>query len=112
MITKRTALKAAVAMGAFVAYSGVVPGIGAFAQASLRVRRTVNDMRLDDPDLETYRDFVGLMRTKPESEPVSWLGFASSMATRTVSSIARMGIGISCRGIALMSKCTKTRRGC
>ena len=77
MITKRTALKAAVAIGAFVAYSGVVPGIGAFAQASLRVRRTVNDMRLDDPDLETYRDFVGLMRTKPESEPVSWVGFAN-----------------------------------
>lgn len=77
MITKRTALKAAVAVGAVAIYSGVVPGIGAFAQASLRVRRSVNDMHLDDPDLETYRDFVGLMRNKPESEPVSWVGFAN-----------------------------------
>lgn len=77
MITKRTALKAAVAVGAFTAYSSVVPGIGALAQASLRIRRNVDDMHLDDPDLATYRDFVGLMRSKPDSEPVSWVGFAN-----------------------------------
>lgn len=34
-------------------------------------------MSLDDPDLETYRDFVGLMRNKPQTELVSWTGFAN-----------------------------------
>ena len=78
MITRRTALKAVVATGAVTVFSGVIPGLRTFAAtAKLRVRRSVNNMALDDPDLETYRDFVGLMRDKPQTERVSWLGFAN-----------------------------------
>lgn len=78
MVTRRTALKAVVAAGAVTVFSGTVPGLRAFAAApKLRVRRSVNSMALDDPDLETYRDFVGIMRDKPQTDRVSWLGFAN-----------------------------------
>ena len=77
MFTKRTALKAAVATGAVTVFSGLVPGIKDAAAQTLRVRRSVNNMRLDDSDLSTYRDFVGLMRSKPQTDRVSWLGFAN-----------------------------------
>lgn len=78
MLTKRTVLKTAVAAGAVTAFSGVVPGLQAVAAAQpLRVRRGVNTMALDDPDLATYRDFVGLMRGKPQTDTLSWLGFAN-----------------------------------
>jgi tyrosinase len=73
--TRRTVLKAAAA-GAVSAFSGIVPGLAAAAQR-LRVRRCVNDMKDGDPDLETYRDFVGIMLAKPQGDPVSWIGFAN-----------------------------------
>ena len=77
MLTKRTLLKAALATGVVTVFSGLVPGMRAIAQQGLRVRRNVNTMSLDDPDLQTYRDFVGLMRARPQSNPVSWVGFAN-----------------------------------
>ncbi len=77
MFTRRKFLKAVVITGAVTTFSGTVPGIGAFAAAPLRVRRSVNNMALDDPDLSTYRDFVGLMRNNPQTQSVSWLGFAN-----------------------------------
>src|SRR5262245_47681142 len=78
MVTRRTALKAIGTMGAATVFSGTVPGLKAIAQTRLRVRRCVNDMALDDPDLETYRDFVGIMLyDKSQLERVSWLSFAS-----------------------------------
>lgn len=78
MMTRRTVLKVAAA-GAVTAFTGVVPGLKAFAETAvaLRVRRSINKMALDDPDLETYRDFVGIMRAKSSSERVSWVGFAN-----------------------------------
>jgi tyrosinase len=83
MITKRTALKAAIAMGATTAFQGLVPGLGAFAAKAPRVRRSVNTMALDDPDLETYREFVGLMRARKPTTRVSWVGFASQHGSET-----------------------------
>lgn len=77
MVSKRTALKAVASAGAVTAFSGFVPGLHAFAAQPLRIRRSVNTMALDDPDLETYRDFVGMMRAKPATERVSWIGFAN-----------------------------------
>ena len=83
MITRRTVLKAVTA-GAVTAFAGTIPGIRAFAAATaLRVRRSVNTMALDDPDLATYRDFVGIMRAKPDTDPVSWVGFANQHGTAT-----------------------------
>jgi tyrosinase len=77
MTSRRTVLKAASAAGAVSVFSGVLPGLSAFAAAPLRVRRSVNGMKPDDPDLATYRDFVGMMLAKPQTAPVSWLGFAN-----------------------------------
>lgn len=77
MVTRRSILKAVAAGSAFTAFSGILPSVKAFAQTGLRKRRNVNNMSLDDPDLETYRDFVGLMRDKPQTDLVSWTGFAN-----------------------------------
>lgn len=76
MISKRTVLKVTAA-GAVTAFSGFVPGLQSAIAQGLRVRRCVNTMALDDPDLATYRDFVGMMRDKSETERVSWVGFAN-----------------------------------
>lgn len=76
MNKKRTMLKAAAA-GAVCIFTGTIPGLSAWAAQSLRVRRCVNTMKDGDPDLETYRDFVGIMLAKPQTDAVSWLGFAN-----------------------------------
>jgi tyrosinase len=57
MFPRRTALKL-MSVGAVTAFSGRV----AFAQPQVPARRSLTNMQLDDPDLSTYRDFVGLMR--------------------------------------------------
>jgi tyrosinase len=81
MVTKRTFLKSATTLGFLTVFSGTVPGLRAFAKNGLRVRRSVNTMNPDDPDIATYRDFVGIMRAKPQTDKVSWLGFASQHGT-------------------------------
>lgn len=75
MVSKRTLLKGTV--GAITVFSGIVPGLLKAATQTLRVRRCVNTMDLDDPDLSTYRDFVGIMRAKPSTDLLSWVGFAN-----------------------------------
>ncbi|MDA8446884.1 tyrosinase family protein [Paracidovorax valerianellae] len=78
MISKRNALKTVVAVGAVSTFSGMVPGlVKTVAAAKLRIRRCVNTMALDDPDLSAYRDFVGIMRAQPQTARVSWRGFAN-----------------------------------
>src|ERR1041384_5411616 len=75
MMTRRTLLQAAA--GAATVFAGTVPGLRALAAPGLRARRAVPPMALDDPDLDTYREFVRLMRSKAPTEPVSWVGFAN-----------------------------------
>lgn len=75
MIKRRTFLKSAAAAGVITAFSGIIPTI-AHSNHTLRVRKSLTDMPLDDPDLSTYRDFVGLMQKKDQSQRVSWLGFS------------------------------------
>jgi tyrosinase len=77
MLTRRRFLKAVAITGAATTFSGTVPGISAFAATPARIRRSVNNMALNDPDLATYRDFVGLMQLRPQTQKVSWLGFAN-----------------------------------
>lgn len=77
MYSRRTILKAAVTAGAVTVFSGTLGGLSAFAKSTLRVRRSLHNMSLDDPDLATYRDFVGIMQGKDQSQVVSWLGFAN-----------------------------------
>lgn len=45
------------------------------------VRRSVTELELDDPILETYREFVRQMREKPSTDLVSWIGFANVHGT-------------------------------
>jgi tyrosinase len=75
MMTRRTLLKAAA--GVATGFAGTVPGLRALAAPVLRVRRALHTMALDDSDLDTYREFVRLMRSKAPTEPVSWVGFAN-----------------------------------
>lgn len=76
MVSRRTILKAsAIASGAAV-FSGVVGGLNAFAAQNVRVRRSLQGMALDDPDLATYRDFVGMMLERDQNDPVSWLQYS------------------------------------
>jgi hypothetical protein len=111
MLTKRTALKAAVATGVTV-FSGLVPGVKDAAAQTLRVRRSVNSMRLGDPDLSTYRDFVGLMRNKPQTDRVSWLGLPTNTATRIGFSalISHPPFGRGSRPASLPRSCAAARQ--
>lgn len=62
---------------AIAVVSGVIPGVrNAVARAS-RVRRNVNAMSPDDPDLMALRDFVEQMRARPANHPAGWRAFAA-----------------------------------
>ena len=76
MVTRRTILKAGLALGATAVFSGAIGGLSAFAQNTLRVRRSLHNMPLNDPDLSAYRDFVGMMQAKNQKDPVSWLQYS------------------------------------
>lgn len=76
MVTRRVLLKAGLGAGAASVFSGAVGGLAAFAQSGPVVRRSLHDMALDDPDLATYRDFVGIMQARDQNDPVSWLQYS------------------------------------
>lgn len=75
--TRRMLLKLSLGTGAICVFGGIVPGIRQLAAATVRVRRSVNNMALNDPDLTCYRDFVRIMKSRPESNRVSWIAFAN-----------------------------------
>jgi tyrosinase len=67
--------------GAAQVFVGKLDGLLALAQTSVPVRRSLHGMALDDPDLDAYRTFVGLMLAKDQSKPASWLGFSLQHGT-------------------------------
>jgi tyrosinase len=77
MHSRRTALKTIATAGVVTTFSGLIGGIDAFAADGLRVRRGLHGMDLDDPDLVTYREFVGMMQGMDQSKALSWTGFAN-----------------------------------
>ncbi|MFL6262783.1 MAG: tyrosinase family protein [Thermoanaerobaculia bacterium] len=81
MTTRRTVLKAMLTAGAAQVFVGKLEGLLALAQTSLPMRRSLHGMALDDPDLDAYRTFVGLMLAKDQSKPASWLGFSLQHGT-------------------------------
>ncbi len=83
MVMRRTLLKSVAAGAALTVYAGTVGGLKAFAQSNLRVRRSLHNMKLDDPDLATYRDFVKWMKAQDQRNALSWLGYASQHGTLT-----------------------------
>ena len=76
MASRRTILKATLAAGAASVFSGVLGGLSAIAQTAPRVRRSLHGMALNDPDLSAYRDFVGIMLSRNQNDPVSWLQYS------------------------------------
>ena len=77
MITRRDTLKTLTAGIATACSSQFV-----FAEDKLRVRRDLHTMALDDPDLATYRDFVGIMKAYDQKKPLSWLGYSKQHGTK------------------------------
>lgn len=76
MYSRRTVLKSVAVAGAAAAYAGSLKGLRAVAQTGLPLRRSLGELPLDDPIIETYREFVGKMKELPSSDPFSWVGFA------------------------------------
>lgn len=62
---------------AIAIFTGLAPGISKAAKAALRVRRNIAGMTLNDPDLAAWRDFVSVMRARPQTLVNSWAGFAN-----------------------------------
>lgn len=76
MITRRTLLQTTAAAGTAMAFTGVLPGVRAVAQA-IPLRRSLQGMDLDDPVLQTLREFVTMMKDPSRNgQPVSWVGFS------------------------------------
>lgn len=61
---------------ALILASGLAGSKRASAQQTLRVRRNIANMSLDDPDLVAFRTFVGEMRARDQSNAPSWIKFA------------------------------------
>jgi len=78
MLNRRDLIKASA--GAVVA-GGVFPSHHARAQDPVRIRRDVDEMDLDDPDLKTLRTFVSTMREYPQQSLRSWTRFADVHGT-------------------------------
>lgn len=77
MTTRRSILTATAGVGSTLVFTGVFSGMQrAFAQGTLVIRRSLHDMKPDDPDLAAYRDFVGYMQKQDPSKPVSWLQYS------------------------------------
>lgn len=77
MYSRRTVLKSVAVAGAAAAYAGSLKGLRAVAQTGLPLRRSLGELALDDPIIETYREFVGKMKELPSSDRFSWIGFAN-----------------------------------
>ena len=80
MISRRALLVSSAAIGA-AAFATTLPGLRAAAQPLPR-RRSLKDMDLDDPLLETLREFVTMMKDPSRNgQNVSWVGFSDIHGT-------------------------------
>ena len=78
MISRRTVLASIPAVGAVAGFYGSLRGIRAVAQTNLPRRRSVSELALNDPTLETLREFVSFMTdVSRNGQRVSWGSFAA-----------------------------------
>lgn len=78
MSFSRRAVLLDAALGATAAtFAAALPMSAAIAQASLPRRRSVGELPLNDPILQTYRDGVRLLKAKANTDPTSWVRLAS-----------------------------------
>ena len=76
-ISRRTLLKSAMA----TAMTPLIYSPYTQACSDHPVRRSIAELELDDPILETYRQFVSLMKERPATDLVSWTGFSAVHGT-------------------------------
>lgn len=76
MVTRRAVLVSTAAIGTVV-FAATLPGMRVAAQAIPPQRRSLKGMDLDDPILQTLRDFVTMMKDPARNgQNVSWVGFS------------------------------------
>lgn len=68
------------AIGVGVMASGM-SGVSALAAVALPKRRSLAGLAWNDPIVASYRDAVGIMKQKPDSDPFSWVSLAKIHGT-------------------------------
>ncbi len=74
-ISRRSVLIKGGVIGAAI-LSAPLSGAKVFAQTP-PTRRNLSGMAWNDPDIASYREAVGIMKAKPDSDPFSWVSVAS-----------------------------------
>jgi tyrosinase len=74
-MTRRSVLLQGGVIGAGIIASNL-PGMTALAQGQPPVRRSLQGLAWNDPIVTTYREAVGIMKQKPESEQFSWVNLS------------------------------------
>ena len=102
-VSRRNVLLQGSVIGAGVIAANM-PGIVALAQAQAQSppkRRSLAGLAWNDPIVATYRDAVGIMTQKPESDKLSWVSLAKIHGTDpNTFHFCPTATGTSCRGIA------------
>ncbi|WP_028466395.1 tyrosinase family protein [Nisaea denitrificans] len=77
MLTRRELMTRGILATTLFQAAVSLPGLTAAAANALPVRRSLGGMDLDHPDLEAWRDFVGISKSKPDSDPTNWISLAN-----------------------------------
>lgn len=77
MLSRRRFVRTTAGAAGAIAFTGTVPNLRATAAQAIPRRRSLGRMDLDDPVLDTFRDFVRIMQeSSREGQPVSWRSFS------------------------------------
>jgi tyrosinase len=79
VITRRETLHK-IALGGASIFVGAVPGMRAIAQA-LRVRKEINSLALNHPDVQTLRDGVRLLKNRAPGQGPNWTDLSNIHGT-------------------------------
>ena len=73
MISRRSFTTSSLKAGALTV-AATLPGLRSLAQNAVSppVRKSIGELDLDDPIVETYRKFVGIMKGRPDTDAVTW----------------------------------------
>ncbi len=83
MFTRRTLFRSTLGTTAALVFSAPLTGLRAAIQETPPRRRSLGEMHFDDPDLETYREFVTQMKDSSRSgTPVNWVAFSNIHGNR------------------------------
>ena len=84
MLTRRGLFRSAIAGSGALIFSRILPGLRAAVRNTQPLRRSLGEMDLDDPTLETLREFVKMMKDPAHNgQLVNWISFADVHGTRS-----------------------------